>query len=257
MGLNLSLQALTLPDGTEFPGTPQALFDLIAQYEAIIGAETFNGINYGPVEPTADNRDKPWFKTDGSFNPIGWYSWNGLAWTPIPLVLPSGGTADRPSDAQAGQLYEDTDINVTLKYTGSAWVTLDGSPGDVKEVKATTLDDALTINPGWSHDTDSINLYIVGASDGSGAVGPGDLVGANEYTLLLENLPNDAVSLLTGWGIFPGAFQNGSQGPGIFPITTGLGSGATKTTASINPDTQTAIDLRPASIGYYRLVKDS
>lgn len=257
MGLNLQNSALTLPDGTEFPGTMQDLLNLVAQYMAISGQSDFSGINFGPVEPSPDNRDKPWFKTDNSGNPIGWFSWDGLAWTPIPQVVPSGSTADRPVGAQLGQLYLDTDIGVMLLFNGANWITESGSPGDVKEVKAASVADALTQNPGWSQDTDSVGLYIVGATDGSGGISPGDLVGNNAYTLQVSDLPTAAINLLSGWGIFPGAFQNGSQAPGVFPITTGLGAGNTKTTAPMNPGTQTGLDLRPRSICYVRLVKNA
>ncbi len=257
MGLNLQIVALTVPEGTEFPGTVQELLDLFAQYESITGEEDFSGINYGPVEPDPDNRDRPWFKTDNSFNPIGWFSWDGSAWTPIPLVLPSGTTANRPSNAQVGQLYLDTDIDVTLRWNGAIWITDAGSPGDVKDVRATTLADALEKNPGWAWDEDSAGKFIVGATDGSGAgeFTAGDEYGETEHTITLSELPNDAINLLTGWGIFPGAFQNGSQAPGVFPITTGLGSGATKTTGPINPNTQESFAIIPPTLARWRIYK--
>ena len=259
MGLNAQLQALTVPSGTEFPGTVQALLVLIAEYEEIIGLSDFNGINYGSVEPDADNRDKPWFKTDGSGNPIGWFSWNGSAWTEIPLTVPNGPTSERPTTGSVGQLYEDTTIGATLKWNGTTWVTQAGTIGDVKEVKFATLAEALTNNPGWEHDTDSVNMVIGGASDGTGAdeLVYGVEVGELAHTLTIGELPNDAVNLLSGWGIFPGAFQNGSQAPGVYPITTGLGDANTKTTAPINPNTQTGFSLLQPTMAYWRLTKTS
>ncbi len=254
MGLNPQLVALTYPDGTEFPGTPQALLDLQAQYYAITGLENFNGINFGAVEPSPDNRDKPWFKTDNSGNPIGWYSWNGAAWTPVPLVTPNGASGSRPVSAALGQLFLDTTIDVMLRWNGSTWITDSGSPGDVKAVKAATLAEALAKNPGWVQDTDSIGRVIAGA-DASGPITYGETLGETEHTILLAELPNDAVRLLSGWGIFPGQHQNGHQNPGVFPITTGLGDPATQTTGPINPNTQTAIPLYQPTIGYWMLTK--
>ncbi len=190
MPLSAELQALTLPEGTEFPGTPQELLVLIAQYMAITGLNPFSGINYGDVEPSADERDRPWFKTDGSGNPIGWFGWNGSAWVAIPMIIPSGGTADRPPSAVLGQKFLDTDINVELTFNGAIWVTSAGSPGDVKEVKAATLADALTKNPGWSQDSDSIGMVIGGASDGSGGDYDYDSeAGADNVTLSEAQLP--------------------------------------------------------------------
>jgi hypothetical protein len=253
MSLNAELQALTLPANTEFPGTPQALLALICQYVAITGLNPFNGINYGPTEPTPENRDKPWFKTDSSFNPIGWYSWGGASWEPTPITPESGTTVSRPTNPTIAQLYYDTDIRVLLMWTGAAWVTADGSPGDIKEVKAATLADAITNNPGWVQDTDSIGKVIVGAlADGSDY---GTNVGADAVTIDITNLPGDTIKLASGWAPYSGSFQNGPQPAGVFPIVTGQGSSATSSTGPINPDAQVDLDVRQASRIYFRLVK--
>src|SRR5689334_19022572 len=150
-GLNAQLSPLTLPEGTEFPGTPQALLQLIAEYEAITGLENFTGVAYGSTEPSADDRDLAWFRTDGGGNPIGWYGWDGSAWVPLPQVMPSGATGDRPAAPSDGTQYFDTSINAALIYYSGSWHTLDGSPGDVKFVAGTVLADVLDKNPGWSH----------------------------------------------------------------------------------------------------------
>lgn len=253
MPLSAELQALTLPDGTEFPGTPQELLELIAQYMAITGLNPFSGINYGDTEPAADERDRPWFKTDGSGNPIGWYSWNGLIWSPSPIEIQSGTTSQRPVSPSTGRLYYDTDIMVELIYNGTAWVTAGASPGDVKEVKAATLSDALTKNPGWSHDTDSVGMVIGGASDGSSYVYDSE-VGANEVMLEDSDLPDIEVPLQTGWYPYSGQHQNGTQPAGVYPIVTNQSS--TAETASMNSGVQTGVDVRQPTKFYFRLVFD-
>lgn len=187
MSLDAQLVPLTLPAGTEYPGLYQELINELCRYIAVGGLQDFAGINYGPTEPSEDNRDRPWFKTDESFNPIGWFSWNGLAWTPIPAVLPSGGTADRPVAPQEGTQYLDTDIDVALIYLNGAWVTLAGSPGDLKYVTAVSVAVALTANPGWSHFTAGIGRALVGAAaDGSD---DGTDAGQNEITLTEGQMP--------------------------------------------------------------------
>lgn len=168
MGLNLSIESLTYPEGSEFPGTIQQLSDLMAQYFAVAGASDFSGINFGDVEPPPDQRDRPWFKTDGSGNPIGWFSWNGSAWTATPIQAQNGPTTSRPISPDTGQLYLDTDIQVLIIWNGTSWVTASGSPGDVKEVRAATIDDALLKNPGWASDDDSAGRFILGVTSGSG-----------------------------------------------------------------------------------------
>ncbi len=253
MPLSAELQPLTLPDGTEFPGTPQELLVLICQYIIVSGLSDFNGINYGDVEPAADERDRPWFKTDGSGNPIGWYSWNGSAWTASPVEIESGTTSQRPVSPNTGRLYWDTDIDVQLVYTGSAWVTASGSPGDVKEVRATTLSDALAKNPGWSHDTDSIGMVIAGASDGSGYVYNSE-AGDDEVMLEDTDLPDTTVPLKSGWAPYSGSFQNGPQPAGIYPIVTGFSPN--QTTESMNSGVQTGVDVRQKTKYLWRLTKD-
>lgn len=107
MSLNVNLQALLVPSGTEFPGTVQDFLDLIAQYMEITGLEDFNGVNYGSVEPAAEDRDKAWFKTDGSGTPLGWYTWNGTAWVVLPAKAGVGNLAARDliTSPQDGQMF--------------------------------------------------------------------------------------------------------------------------------------------------------
>lgn len=191
MSLNAQLQALQLPADTEFPGTPQELLDLIAQYMEISGLNPFNGINYGPTTPDPDNRDRPWFKTTSSGVPIGWFSWNGSAWEPIPEVLPTGPTALRPDSPAAGTQYFDTDISVALIFERSQWRTLSGSPGDIKMVKAPSIEAAITLNPGWVQDPDSLGRVIGAAGAGSGLTERtfGEQVGTEEVTLSIDEIP--------------------------------------------------------------------
>lgn len=251
MSLDLQLQALSVPFGTEFPGQMQGLLDLIAQYMEISGQSSFEGINFGPTEPTAENRDKPWFKTDMGGNPIGWYAWGGSEWESIPLVLPTGATADRPSSPANGTQYFDTSINVALVYIGATWVTLAGSPGDVKEVRAATLADALLKNPGWTHDAASVGRVIAGAlADGSDYL---DTVGANEVTLTEDQMPAHVHEDLEVTGSEADNGDDGgytimaaSQSIGVKTVT----NSRTGSTGGTDP-----IDVRQLTLYLWRLVK--
>lgn len=245
MALNAQLEALTVPFGTEFPPTVQALLELIAEYEQIVGLEDFNGINYGPTEPSEDNRDRPWFKTDDDGDPLGWFSWDGSEWTPIPVVIASGPTSARPLNAIEGQLYLDTDINVQLIYERSAWRTASGSPGDVKEVKAASLSAALTANPGWEEDVDSAGRFIAGVSDGSGFA-YGDVGGEAEHTLTEDEMPaHTHVQSANG---------NGLQADGNASNPAGIVAGRTSTVTGSTGGGQPHNNL-PPYITYYRLYK--
>lgn len=219
MGLNAQLSPLTLPFGTEFPGTMQELLVLISQYEEIIGLENFNGINFGPTEPAPEDRDRPWFETDGSGNPIGWKAWTGIAWTAIPAQLPVGATGDRPVAPDEGTQFFDTTIEAALIYINGAWVTLSGVSGDIKFVAHLTLADALLYNPGWSHYTAGVGKVLAGAAaDGSDA---GDDVGANEITLTEAQLPSHTHEGLQG------QVSDNINGGG--PLSNGFMSGDTNT----------------------------
>ncbi len=194
MPLQLYLQALTLPDGSEFPGTFQELVNTLAEYLEIQGANPFSGINYGPTTPDAKNRDRPWFKTNNAGNPIGWFSWTGSEWTIMPYIYPAGNTAGRPTGAVSGQQYFDIQINCQLVFERGAWRTLSGTPGDVKFVRATTIEIALLNNPGWIQDPGSEGRLIGAAGSGSGLT-PRPVetsVGAEEVTLDQTNLPVNA-----------------------------------------------------------------
>lgn len=191
--LNLSLIFGTVPAGQEFPGTPQALGDFLAQYFWITGGENFIAINFGPDEPDADNRDAPWFKTDNDGVPIGWFSWNGAAWQQMPTNVPNGTTAQRPSDPGEGDLFFDSDIEVLIIYHSAAWITAAGSPGDLKHVQATTIEQALTKNPGWSQATEATySGRVLGAAGDGTSLTPrayGDVDGAEEITLTINQIP--------------------------------------------------------------------
>ena len=245
MAIAPTLTPLTLPAGTEWPGTPQLGVNLFSQYLSITGLEELGGINFGATTPASDMRDRPWFKTDISGNPIGWFSWNGSAWAQILFASPSGTTANRPSSAVTGQLYFDTDINVQLVYERSAWRTVSGSPGDVKEVKADTLAAALTANPGWVQDTASSKM-VVGAADGTTGYEYGTTAGADSITLTAAQLPAHTHTL--PMKLDQNGGDHNDSGSDTF-----INSGSGQSTNSFGDGDP--IDTRQKTIYYWRLVK--
>lgn len=252
MPLNLQLQALTPPSGTEFPGTPAELLIFFAQYELILGGENFSGVAYGATTPSEDDRGLWWARTDGDSNPLGWYAWDGAAWSPIPVVLPAGATSDRPVSPEDYTEFFDTDINCAIIYYDGTWHTVDGSPGDVKFVLGTALADVLVQNPGWSQYTDGIGKVLAGAAtDGSDAE---DDVGADSVTLSEDQMPEHKHTdiVLTGSEADSGDAGNlvvvaATQSVGTRTITaseTGLTGGST------------AVDVRQATKILFSIVKD-
>jgi|SRR5580692_3241944 hypothetical protein len=198
MPLDLQNQPLTLPVNTEFPGTMQDLLNLIAQYLLIAGQADFSGINFGATTPSPSDQDRPWFQTDSSGNPIGWFTWGGSSWIPLPVVPQSGVFASAPSSGQVGQQYYATDLGTTgtmLMWNGTMWVTVDGCSGDIKFVSGTDTTVILANNPGWTLLTAEA-AYVFGvAGDGTGAGfsvrTPGQTVGEETHALTAaENGPH-------------------------------------------------------------------
>lgn len=88
--------------------------------------------------------------TDPGFGePQSWYTWNGANWVPFNSIVRSGTTAQRPASPVEYQEYYDTTISCRIWFERGAWRTVDGVPGDVKQVAFEVLTDALEHNPGW------------------------------------------------------------------------------------------------------------
>jgi len=253
MPLELTLEFGDPPAETEFPGTVKALGDLIAQYLVANGLENLTSINFGPDTPSEDDRDKPWFKTDEDGVPLGWFSWDGTGWTKQPEVVKSGPTANRPDGAD-GLLYFDTDIKALLIYERAAWRTAAGSPGDVKFVKAATIEAAITANPGWIQDPDSKGRVIGAAGAGTSLTARdyGANAGAETHTLSATEVPEHNHTL--PWSQFGGQHQNGSQTAGIYPVVTD-GTTNTSTVPATGTGGLAHNNMQP-TIFYWALVKE-
>lgn len=122
MALNLQLNALEVPFGTEFPGDVQSFLQLIEEYVEVVGGADFDGVNYGSTEPSPDDRDKAWFRTDESGTPLGWYAWDGSVWEVLPAKAFVGSVADRDAlvDPQEGTLFMVAGTGLDV-YTGTEW----------------------------------------------------------------------------------------------------------------------------------------
>lgn len=239
MGLTLTLSPGTLPNGTEFSATPQALLNLFAQYLAISGGSGFIPVNFGSSTPGSGQRGYPWFKTDGPGNPLGWYSWNGSAWVLMPVVPTTGNTASRPAGAQNYQLYYDTDIARLLYYDGvqGKWVTADGARGELRFVTYAFVSgslnttpssaDVLTANPGWSLFPTGYgrNLIAAGAGVGLTVRANKDVGGEESHVLVTAELAAHTHTVVGSQKMK--ADGNTSDAAGILASSANTNSGST------------------------------
>jgi hypothetical protein len=223
-GLNLALNPGTVPALTPLPSSAQDLIDFVSEYTGIQGGSAFNGINFGSNTPAPQNRGLPWFKTDANGNPIGLFSWNGLAWVTTPTNAASGPSSARPAGPSSGSTYYDTTIGALIIWNGTAgaWTTASGTIGDIKEVITATLATALTNNPGWVQETSTLGCVIGAASvtaNGPATAHPqGQLIGEEAHTIAVSELPSHTHP--TVWATYTGQHQNGSQPAGVFPAVT-------------------------------------
>lgn len=256
-GLNLFLQAGTVPLNDPLPSSAQALVNYISANTGIAGGSAFNGINFGPNTPAPQNRGLPWFKTDTYGNPIGLFSWNGTTWAPIPSAVSAGPTASRPASPTSGSTYFDTTIQVLILWNATAgnWTTASGSPGDIKEVLTTTLATALTNNPGWQQEMTTQGYVIAGAGNANNAATahtPGTFLGEEAHTLVVSELAAHAHAEI--YGTYTGQHQNGTQPSGVFPAVT-PGSTAIPVANTASAGSSVAHNTIQPTAYFYRLVK--
>lgn len=185
MSINLYLQAGTAQQGAQLPGTAQALLNYVAANVLVIGAGDVGWVNFGYLEPSADNRAFPWWRTDVNGNPIGMYSWNGSAWVTVPTLIANGPTESRPINASEAQEYFDTTISRLLIWDRGQWRTADGGIGEVREYVGTAAA-VLTANPGWIEYAAGAGR-VIGGYDTTHAIGA--TVGADSQALSIANLP--------------------------------------------------------------------
>lgn len=107
---------------------------------------------------------------------LGWYEWNGANWVPFNSIIRSGTTLQRPTAPVEYQEYYDTDIACRIWFERGQWRTVDGVPGDVKQVAFETLAEALQFNPGWllfgSANQALRGRFVSGATADSGGANP-------------------------------------------------------------------------------------
>jgi len=232
---------LSLPTGATPPSTAPAttLDALLAQIRTYTEVSTnsddpdsdkVRSILVQPTEPTGANANDLWVKVHAiTSRPLSLQAYTGSQWRPI-NVTQSGDTNSRPTDGVAGETYYDTDINVMLMHTGSAWVTQDGSPGDMKYVYIDSASYATfalgkaraeALNPGWEYALDAEGAVLVGTVNGdadSDYHTAGNTFGSRTHSLTEAEGPTHSHTI-SQW------FDSSSTTPGGNETQAGSGAG--------------------------------
>jgi hypothetical protein len=202
----LSLKEGSTPPSTDAPTALDELLTQIRQYTEVAtnsddpDSDKVRSILVQATTPTGANANDLWVQVNSiTGRPLALKAYTGANWKPVNATN-SGDSNSRPSDAEVGETYFDTDINVMLMYTGSGWVTQDGSPGDMKYVYIDSANygtfalgkaRAEALNPGWEYASDAEGSVLV-ATDGTGApeyLTAGNTFGSKTHTLAADELP--------------------------------------------------------------------
>lgn len=169
MSITLNIVDKSPPAGVAWHGSPAELLQWIVQYMEIRGMEGFTAVNVGVDTPSADDRDKPWFRLDSNGALMGWYGWNGTEWKKSPTVKRRGTTAERPTNPTEGMTYFDTTISASLIFERNKWRVDDGRPpGAIIMHDSETVQEALDMNPGYAYFSAMASRSPMGAGTGEG-----------------------------------------------------------------------------------------
>lgn len=105
---NVNLSIATIPAGICY-STPQTDWPLQVSYMAAALAGTLNTHNFGNSVPSADNRDKPWIRTNSDGTPDALYVYSGGYWL-----------SKHPSPPGLVVMYEGTEASIDTFDGGEA-----------------------------------------------------------------------------------------------------------------------------------------
>lgn len=166
MPTSVTISTQSVPSGFCFTTWQESWVYLVSLLRGSLGT-TAGFINYGPDTPSADSRDKPWFRTDDQYSPIRWYSYHhGLG-------------------VWVSKFYPDPNDQRRWPYTGSlaSVDTLDGGTAGVATV---------TSGPFWEVDTAMEHRFLVGVGtfpDSSTTVDVNETGGSDEVVLTEAGIP--------------------------------------------------------------------
>lgn len=175
---------------------------------SITGAESLEGLIISETTPPVADNEKLWAKITAAGRVIGFFFYQG-AWKPVPTVLLSYDRDDLPAEAQAGEMvlltdngggvavyrdgqwtslmlpkgktvdrpaapptdfrYYDSDLKRDLRWTGSAWTTVEGGLNEVRMFTDRSIDTLLDEWPGWVAYTGLAGKFPLGQGEDNAA----------------------------------------------------------------------------------------
>jgi hypothetical protein len=237
--------AVTLVAGTMPPGwcysTAQDLLETLVNAITAYLAGTSNTFNFGSTTPNADQRDRPWLRTDINYNPERWYTWSNQysLWLALHPVKP-GQILMTSDDISAAGFFD--------SYDGGSAGAVTATSGPMWE-KYSAMDNRVPMAPGlWS--------------DGVTTLALGGTAGSQKHTLTALELPphshgkgrdydnvNPAGLVPSNVRLYSGANFSGVDNPNVPPD-----GGNTNNPFDIIPPVCAVNFLRRTARIYYRAV---
>lgn len=114
----------TLPE--DFcPATEQIRYNTYISLTSASFAEGFSGVNFGPNQPTVENQDKPWIKTNSDGSLVGVYTFFSGVWvTPYMPGFPANGVIMYRGDAADVDTLGGGSAGAVTSVTGPFWQIL-------------------------------------------------------------------------------------------------------------------------------------
>lgn len=119
---------------------------------------TTNNFNYGPTTPTADQRDRPWHRTDAAFTPDRVYTWSTLAaaWV-APHAVPSDVVWLYAGNIALIDILDGGEAGAATPFTGVMWEKYSAMDGRVP-IGPGTLDQGTVVALAGTGGTEKVIL---------------------------------------------------------------------------------------------------
>lgn len=157
MATEVTLVAGSIPVGFCFSTYQDLLNQFVSKITASISGTT-NNFNYGSTTPNADQRDRPWHRTDAAFTPDRVYTWStaAAAWV-APHAVPPGVVWLYTGDIALLDTFDGGEPGAATTFTGVMWEKLSAINGRVP-IGPGTMDQSTVVAIAGTGGTEKVAL---------------------------------------------------------------------------------------------------